>query len=95
MKEIKRKSLEIVQRPSLMDSFITAPWTSNEATFKGFYMLILYLVIIGIALEALCDLYFKGSPFDPRLLNGLISRLQDVSVLWLRLCLYSLMYFII
>lgn len=90
MQDLKRKSFEIIERPSLMDSLITAPWTSNEATFKGFYMLLIYLIIIGIGLEAACDQYFKGAPFDLILLYRLVNRLQEVFALWLRLCIYSL-----
>jgi len=90
-KKIRRKALEIQEQPSLFDKYFSAPWT--DPGFKGIYLLLIYLITVGIGLEALADLVTKGALFEAGLLKNILSELEYVFTVWLCLALYSATYF--
>ena len=91
-KELRSKVLELPERKSLFDTFLDAPWTTADAGFKGLYMLLIYLITVGIGIEALVDLALKGNLFEPGLLHKFLHELQYVLTCWLLLSLHSLTY---
>ncbi len=90
---VRKKALEVRDRPSLFDMFFNVPWSTTNAEFKGFFMLMIYLITVGIGIEALIDLSLKGYMFEPGLLRGFIHQLEYAFSYWLALLLYSLTYF--
>ena len=89
-KRLKEKAFEIIKRSSVMDLFVDTPWSGNNADFKGFYMLLIYLLVTGFGIEALCDLLTEGTPLRFELLYKLSDQFKYVSILWICLCLYSI-----
>ena len=88
-KELKAKASKIQERSSLFDSLFDTPWTGPDAGFKGLYMLLIYLVTVGIVIEALVDFSLKGSLFGADLLYKFLNEWQYILCIWLCLCLYS------
>ena len=91
-KELKTKVLEVHDRPSLFDSFFSVPWTTADAGFKGLYMLLVYLITVGIGIEALVDLALKGALFESNLLGRFLHEWDNLLFYWCFLCLYSSTY---
>ena len=91
-RELRIQALEVKTRSSLFDTLFAAPWNSADTGFKGIYMLLLYLITVGIGIEALGDLSTKGQLFEPRLLMKVLFEWQYVLAYWSGLVIYSYSY---
>ncbi len=92
-RELRTRVLEVKSRSSLFDTLFAAPWNSFDTGFKGLYMLLLYLITVGIGIEALGDLARSGNLFEPRLLMRLVFEWQYVLGYWTGMLVYSYSYF--
>ena len=86
--EVKKKATEILTRDSILDSYLKVPW-NNEPGFKGFFVLLIFLITIGNGLEAFMDYCSKGSFFDPTLMHYIVKDLPCMATCCVYLVLYS------